>query len=177
MATQLEHGALIQALQRLYNRMALFAYHYRSGLGKHRAVRRHDGDIVSPLHDYIDRISNSAKSGIELEKIETAENHAVGPEARASRADEDTAVARDRQKTRALARYFIGNNVATMLVPEIGKKLKNRTWEHLHEAIRFGRAGDIKNAKLHADLANGTLKEAVQYMSRQEFEEFLGEIF
>lgn len=177
MTTHSEHGSLLQILQKLYFRIALFVFHNRTGNGKHRAVRRHDGDIATPLHDYIDRIASKVQTRGEPDEHKIAKPSAVGPEAITSHQRDDVrAGAAARSKPHALASYFEGRKAATLLIPEIGKKLKNSTWAHLHEAIRFGRMGDIKNAKLHADLANGTLKEALQYMTREEFKEFLGEI-
>lgn len=177
MAAHSEHGSLIQTLQRLYSRMVLFALNYRNGDGKYRSVRRHDGDVASPLYEYIDRIANKAQTRGGSGENKTEKPSANGPEVNTFRQSDGAAVdASVSKKPRALAGYFEGQKTATLLIPEIGKKLKNSTWEHLHEAIRFGRMGDIKNAKLHADLANGTLKEALQYMSRDDFKEFLGEI-
>ena len=177
MSTHSEHGSLIQALQNLYSRMVLFALYYRNGHGIHRAVRRHDGDITSPLYNYIDRIAIKAQPRGKPDEHKFVKTSAVGQEASTShRSDDVRAGVTSRSKPRALVGYFEGRKIATLLIPKIGNKLKNSTWEHLHEAIRFGRMGEIKNAKLHADLANGTLKEALQYMSREEFEEFLGEI-
>ncbi len=177
MSTHSKHGSLIQTLQKLYSRMVLFALHYGKGHGIHRVARHHDGDIASPLYDYIDRIAKRAHLRGKPDEHKFVKPSTVGPEATTSHQGDDVrAGVTSRSKNRALAGYFEGQKTATLLIPKIGNKLKNSTWEHLHEAIRFGRMGDIKNAKLHADLANSTLKEAVQYMSREEFEELLGEI-
>lgn len=172
-----EHSSFIQTLQKLYSRMVLFALNIGKTDGKHNPARYHDGDIATPLHDYIEWIAKGAKTrpGPELDTI--SESSTSRPiDTASSHSRETRAGVSDIKKPRALARYFEGHNAATLLVPGLGEKLKNTTWAHLHEAIRFGRLGDIKNAKLHADLANGTLKEAIQYMSREDFEEFLGEI-
>lgn len=176
MSTHSEHGSLIQILQKLYARMVLFALQLGRGHEIHRAVRHHNGDIASPLYDYIDRIVKMAQPGSQPGENKT-KSFAVGPGAVTSRQSDNVgAGVTGRSKNHVLAGYFEGQKAATFSIPKIGKKLKNSTWEHLHAAIRFGRMGDIKNARLHADLASGTLKEALQFMSREEFREFLGEI-
>lgn len=177
MATHPEHDSFIQTLQKLYSRMVLSAFSYGKTIGKRRSVRHHDGDIATPLHDYIEWIAKGAKVRPGSEPDSGAEPPTPRSIDISSHSSRDSgAGASGTKKPRALARYFEGHNAAMLLVPGMGEKFKNSTWGHLHEAIRFGRLGDIKNAKLHADLANGTLKEAIQYMSRSDFEKFLGEI-
>lgn len=177
MAIQVELSSLIQSLQKLYSRMALFVLNYRTGHGKHRSVRHYNGDIASPLYEYIDRIVSHAQT-----RNEPGENNVTRFPTKESGAtalrQSDSATSETSVSTMSseLADYFKDRKSTTLLIPEVGKKLKNSTWKHLHEAIRYGRIGEIKNAKLHADLANGTLKEALQYMSREEFKEFLDEI-
>lgn len=172
MAIHPQQGSLIQTLQKLYSRMVLYALHPRSGHAKHRLVRRDDSDIATPLYDYIDEIASSAQTRDKSEKIKVIHPVVAGQEVKTTRSGDNSKA----DVHPVLAGYFEGRKAATLLIPEIGEKLKISTWEHLHETIRFGRMGDIKNAKLHADLANGTLKEALQYMSRKEFQGFLSEI-
>jgi hypothetical protein len=177
MAVHPEHSSFIQTLQKLYSSMVLFALNIGKKDGKHRSIRHHDGDIATPLHDYIEWIAQGAKARPGSEPDSGAEPLTPGSIDISSHTSRDIADGGSgTKKPRALARYFAGHNAATIMVPGMGEKLKKSTWGHLHEAIRFGRTGDVKNAKLHADLANGTLKEAIQYMSRDDFEDFLGEI-
>jgi len=59
---------------------------------------------------------------------------------------------------------------------KMGEKLKDSTWSHIHTALLHARQGDLSNAKLHADIANGALKEAAHYMTEEDYKVFCGEV-
>jgi hypothetical protein len=63
-----------------------------------------------------------------------------------------------------------------VLDPELSKKLKQSTWNHIHTALRLARQGEARNAKLHLDIASQALKEAAHYMSREEHIAFTVEV-
>ena len=46
------------------------------------------------------------------------------------------------------------------------------TWEHLHASIRFARQGDVKTARLHADLTRNALNEAAHYLPEPVYSRF-----
>ena len=172
-AINLNYHSLISEILDLYSRVVARSLRIGRGLGKVWTKRHHDETIASPLHDYLDRIDK--KSKVENNTIDSAgsgastenqENRSKNKDARDTPSDESP----------EFEKYFQSRKAATLLVPEIGKKLRDSAWTHLHEAIRYSRKGDMENARLHADLADGTLKEAVQYMSRKDFEELLMEI-
>ena len=58
----------------------------------------------------------------------------------------------------------------------MGKKLKDSTWSHIHTALMQARKGDVSTAKLHADIANGALKEAAHYMSEADYKLLCSEV-
>lgn len=63
-----------------------------------------------------------------------------------------------------------------MLDPELSKKLKESTWNHIHTALRLARQGEAGTARLHLDIASQALKEAAHYMSREEHIAFTVEV-
>lgn len=58
----------------------------------------------------------------------------------------------------------------------MGEKLKDSTWSHIHTALLHARQGDVSNAKLHADIANGALQEAAHYMTEEDYNVFCAEV-
>ncbi len=58
----------------------------------------------------------------------------------------------------------------------MGEKLKDSTWSHIHTAMLHARQGDVNNAKLHADIANGALKEAAHYMTEEDYKVLCAEV-
>lgn len=170
----MEFRTLIIALQKLYSGIFLRALQNRKGLGGHRKKRQYKGDVASPLHDYIDKISERARG--ENNPAPAVDEPTGSPEARDSHQPDGSGDTMEKGSSPALKSYFENRKAATMIVPEIGKKLRESAWTHLHEAIRYSRKGDRVNARMHADLADGTLREAVQYMSRKDFEALLLDI-
>lgn len=70
------------------------------------------------------------------------------------------------------------NKFASKIAPNqyMGEKLKDSTWSHIHTALLHARQGDVSNAKLHADIANGALKEAAHYMTEEDYKVFCSEV-
>lgn len=166
----MNQGSLLNKLVQLYNQLAMRAMELRHNIGKGWRERHHHKDITSPLHDYIGKLADKA-----------AADDTPNPD-RSNALAEGVAMPKARpgatasNKSAGLHEYFQNRKAASILSPELGNKLKESTWHHLHEAIRLGRTGDKKNAGMHVDLANHTLKEAVQYMRREDFADLLDQI-
>lgn len=169
----MDYRSLISEIQNLYSRIFARTLNFGKGLGKSWTRRRHNRDIASPLYAYLDRIEKKPE-------MASPAVHTPGPGSSTSiRKDVPTGnSARHPAAAQApdLNNYYRSRKASTLLVPEIGQKLRDSAWTHLHEAIRYSRTGDMENARMHADLADGTLREAVQYMSRKDFEALLEEI-
>ena len=58
----------------------------------------------------------------------------------------------------------------------MGEKLKYSTWSHIHTSTLQARQGNLSNAKMHAKIANNALKEAVHYMSEEDYKVFCNEV-
>jgi hypothetical protein len=157
--------ALIKSLQKLYTEMASRALKIRRGLAGHWKSRHHGGSIASPLDRYIEKIASQSGSGA------PAANHTGDDAPSATEFGPGRA-----GSAGALKNYLDSRKAATVVAPELGNRLKQSVWRHLHEAIRYGRLGDLKNAKMHSVLADEALKEAVQFMSRDDFAALLDEI-
>ena len=75
-----------------------------------------------------------------------------------------------------LGRYFRSKQTESVRDPEMSKKLKKSTWNHIHTALRLARQGEVRTARLHADIANHALHEAGHYMSEEEYRKFTLEV-
>ena len=51
-----------------------------------------------------------------------------------------------------------------------------RSGQEAHTALRYAHQGDVRTARLHADIANNAQKEAAFYMSEEEYQAFSQEV-
>jgi hypothetical protein len=177
MDTRQNLDSVILGLQKLYSKVAQLVFQYRKQFTQYWPMRRHEGDIRSPLNDYIELIARQARVGSEAGQDSMPGLAAtISTTNEADHVDSVDSGDTDRIVVPSLAKHFESRSAATVFIPGVGEKLKNSVWNHLHEAIRLGRQGDTKNARLHADLANGALKEAVKYMSQEQFSALIAEV-
>ena len=57
-----------------------------------------------------------------------------------------------------------------------GEKLIQSTWEHFHASIRLAHQGDVKTAKMHAELTRNALIEAAHYLPEAVYSRFSREV-
>ena len=58
----------------------------------------------------------------------------------------------------------------------MGDKLRDSTWTHIHAAKLHARQGDVTNADLHAGIAHDALKEAINYMTKEDYKVLCEEV-
>jgi hypothetical protein len=184
-----EINLLIQALQRLYSRIASFILEKRMGSYRGEAGSVADHRLSTLLSDHIDRLAESRPAnGVKAQgkapehKVHTATDKQRLNLSLGQRQSEHQVSIMSRALS-GLGRYFRSKQTESVLDPEMSKKLKKSTWTHIHTAIRLARQGDARTAKLHLDIASQALQEAGHYMPKEEhiaftveIEEKLGEI-
>jgi len=80
-----------------------------------------------------------------------------------------------RKELGELAKYFKERNNKS-LFNSLEDKLEKSTVDHMHEAIRYARQGDERNAHMHADIASSSCEELSHFMSKERHHEFVGEM-
>jgi len=172
------YNSLLEALRSLYSKVASLE------LNKRLQSYRRDGgadieiDIAGQLFDHVSRLASS-QAAKPVVKAATPASHDAQPSADTGRPDASgptDAVHEPSAEVGALSQHFDAGRSGSHLNPEMGGVLRKRTWEHIHAALRLARQGDAKNARLHVDLANAALAEAVHYMADNEIEEFVAEV-
>jgi len=54
--------------------------------------------------------------------------------------------------------------------------MRDNTLDYINKAISFAKAGNEQAARVHAELAENTMKTAGQYMSDEEYSRFREEV-
>jgi len=76
---------------------------------------------------------------------------------------------------RELSDHFHRNGHGSSLPSPLAERFKHSAWDHIHAAIRLAKSNDVGGARLHAQLADNSLKEAARYMDEQEYQRFIDE--
>jgi len=74
-----------------------------------------------------------------------------------------------------LAKYFKERN-NKFISNSIEEKLVKSTADHMHDAIRYARQGDERNACMHADIASSSCEELSHFMSKERHHMFVDEM-
>lgn len=81
----------------------------------------------------------------------------------------------NRKELGELAKYFKERN-NKFIFNSLEEKLEKSTVDHMHEAIRYARQGDERNAHMHADIASSSCEELSHFMSKEQYHEFVGQM-
>jgi hypothetical protein len=173
-----EINLLINALQRLYARIASLVLEKRMGSYREEAGSVADHRLSTLLSDHIDRLAESRPAnGVKAQgKAPEDEVHTATHNLSLGRRQSEHQASIMSRTLSGLGRYFRSNRTESVLDPEMSKKLKKSTWTHIHTAIRLARQGDARTAKLHLDIASQALQEAGHYMPKEEHIAFTVEI-
>lgn len=128
--------------------------------------------IVTPLCEYIDKVAANAAD--DKGDGANSQNGVAGSNVSAHTAS--TPLSSSANGLGELSVYFRNNHKHSVVSLNAGDKLIQSTWEHIHASIRVAHQGDVKTARLHADLANNALKEAEHYLSAPVFSAFSQEV-
>lgn len=77
--------------------------------------------------------------------------------------------------TSATNRELSGHFHRNGLPSPLAERFRHSAWDHIHAAIRLAKSNDVGGARLHAQLADNSLKEAARYMEEQEYQRFIDE--
>ena len=178
MTSKYELKALLNALQRLYARITSLALNRRMGSYRKEAGTVADHDLSALLSDHIDRVAASRRAdGEKIQpQVSAPENPTATHTPSPARRDSGRRVPIVGRAFGGLGRYFRSRRTESVVDPELSKKLKTSTWNHIHTALRLARQGEERTAKLHLDFASQALKEAAHYMSKEEYLAFTVEV-
>ncbi|WP_455198405.1 hypothetical protein [Kaarinaea lacus] len=172
MASDEDTVNLLESLRRLYSRiMALHAEsRARSSINPNNTVMSRD--IASPLSQVIDKLATSNTS---------ASPEPIEPPGSGSEETSYTrvAISRDPDSWTELGELSIHlkhSHQYSGPSMDMGERLMQSTWEHLHTSIRLARQGNAKSARLHAELTSNALNEAMHYLSESVYSKFSEEV-
>lgn len=177
----IQHGdndSLLAVLKRLYSKLARVALHKRMSSYQQWVNTENHQDISNPLYDYIDKLASSdavKAPGVphqtyDKEQPAIATNNTTPP---AAQEHKEIVI---NKTLEGLSLYYQDHKTAADSQPELSEKLKKSAWEHIHAVHRYARQGDVKTARLHADIANNALKEAAHYMTEDDYKAFMQEV-
>ena len=163
---------LLASLKQLYSRiMALHADDLARSSHNHSNTDSSQ-DIVSPLSECIDKLAaNAVNSPVDASgsQISELENHSHDYPSISREASSGVELGE-------LSGHLKDSHKYSGVSPGTGEKLMQSTWEHFHASIRIARQGDVKTARLHAELARNALKEAAHYLPEPVYSRFSEEI-
>ena len=173
MITHRETNTLIHALHDLFLKVSNFELVKRVSAYHHKSVSALD--ISAPLSKHIDKLV------VENRRTKSRVANAVTSRSSAERklqkiVSASSKPSRLNKMLDGLARHYKRSAGKTESNQYMGERLKSSTWSHLHVASMEARRGNVAAAKIHADIANQALKEAVNYMSDEEYEVFSGQV-
>lgn len=172
MTSSQDSANLLDSIKRLYSR--IMALHAES---RARSSLNHSNttviqDIASPLSQVIDKLAANATSkpvntvdSTELEQEETSYNRATITRENVSQAEPGE-----------LSLHLKDTHRYSGPSQDTGDRLIQSTWEHLHASIRLARQGNAEAARLHAELTNNALNEAMHYLPESEYSQFSKEV-
>jgi len=171
MKTILYYTGLIQLIRKLHLKMSLIVLHkqvinYRKEIG-------HSTGLGDEIRSSIKLLIQEAMLNIngQNNKKNSAE-YKLLPN-RGGRSIYVQAVSR--KELGELAKYFKERNNKS-LFNSLEDKLEKSTIDHIHEAIRYARQGDERNAHMHADIASSSCEELSHFMSKERHHDFVGEM-
>lgn len=172
------YDSIIGAIEKLYLKFAITVLHKRMD-GYHKQLSQttetNASGIKSPLLECLDEIIDVCKkkphanSSMDYSLLSTHISNQY-------KHVEPHAIKRhiiDRENIRELSRYFKERSNGSELHPAIEERLEHSTWEHVHEAIRYARNSDNRNAKMHADIACNACMELAHYMVEEHYLAFV----
>jgi hypothetical protein len=170
MAENGEIKTLIGTLQQLYSRLVEMIIGVRGHIGTNRGGGGKQ-DVADLISDRLDKLAAASEGGGEGSSggaIDTAEHNPPGVgEQRSHQHPSEGGAAPE------FTQHFHDRGADELVGASVGEKIKSRALEHMNKALLLARKGDRTNARLHADIANGAVKEAARFMTDGEYREFV----
>lgn len=168
MTSNQESSNLLETLKHLYSRIMGLHAEDRARSSLNRSNTASSQNIVLPLSDCIDKLAtNAVNNPVDAPNSQNPEieNH---PHDHASISRESSS----RTKLGDLSVHLKNSHRYSGVSLNTGDKLMQSTWEHFHAAIRLARQGDVDAARLHVELTNNALNEAVHYLPEPVYSRF-----
>lgn len=162
--------SLIRQLRNLYERMALGTLAARreklTGNG-----RQGGEDVTRLLSGHLERLAaahhpDDSSGGSETDTASTTDG-TVG-----SRSSTNYSALGSEHPAGELSNHFHELEVTELTGEGVGEGVKRRMLEHINTALRLARRGDLAGARIHADIARSAMREAVHYLSQEEYRQF-----
>jgi hypothetical protein len=166
---------LLSVLRRLYAKIMMRYIHSHDGA--HHGPVAAPPDIVSPLSRCIDNLAAARADAVQtVAAMGDQAPPANGAPGAGKGAEVSSPTPAAGKGFGELSEYFRANHTHSPYYPDAGRRLVQSTWDHTYAAIRAARAGDVKIARLHAELANSAFKEVAHYMSGQAYTDFVADV-
>ena len=168
MKTILYYTGIIKFIRKVQFKVSLFVLHqqvlnYRKdvhhGAGLGEEIR---GSIKHLIQDAMLNINgqDNKKSSADYDLLVKRYQHAMNVQAISHK------------ELGELAKYFKERNDKSIF-NSLEEKLEKSTADHMHEAIRYARQGDERNAHMHADIASSSCQELSHFMSKEQHHAFV----
>ncbi len=165
-------GGLLEALKSLYRRISARLWHKRlsSATGPTSA-----GEESAAIHRLLTpHLEESAEQYTQASSADAPKGHGVAADTAAT-----STKAINPSKPgffKSLARHFGRRHAVTDLQPHLAEQMQAKTTEHVNKALQLARRGNMQGAKVYVELAEQAMKTASQYMDKQVYATYKGEV-
>jgi hypothetical protein len=163
-------GSLIRQLRNLYARMAMGTLEARreklTGTGQQGGE-----DVARLLSEHLERLA-AAKRPDDSPKAPGIDPAASAGGEVGDRSSRNRSALDNERPVGELSNHFHELEVAELTGEGVGEGVKRRVLEHINTALRLARRGDPAGARIHADIARSAMREAVHYLSGEEYRQF-----
>ena len=171
MKTILYYTGIIKFIRKVHLKISLIVLH------KHVLNYRKEVHPVTGLGEEIrSSIEHLIQDAILNINGQSNKNDSTDYESLANRSSRSTyAQSISRKELGELAKYFKERNNKSIF-NSLEEKLEKSTIDHMHEAIRYARQGDERNAHMHADIASSSCEELSHFMNKEQHHAFVDEM-
>ncbi len=163
-------GSLIRQLRNLYARMAMGTLEARRE--KLNGTGQQVGDDVSRLlSEHLERLA-AAKRPDDPPKAPGTNTISITDTEVGDRPSRKRSALDSEHPVGELSNHFHELEVAELTGEGVGEGVKRRVLEHINTSLRLARRGDSAGARIHADIARSAMREAVHYLSGEEYRQF-----
>ena len=171
MKSILYYTGLIQLIRKAHLKISLIVLHKQ--VLNYRKEVSHVTGLGEELRSSIKFLIQDAMLNI---NGQNSKNNSMNYEFLANRSNRSKFVQEiSRKELGELAKYFKERNNKSIF-NSLEDKLEQSTIDHMHEAIRYARQGDERNAHMHADIASSSCEELSHFMDKEQHHEFVGQM-
>lgn len=173
MASSQNDRSLLRILRRLYASIMMLYMKNLTRSNREQVAADMSLSIISPLSECVEKLAGNATRDMGVAASSRSgtvcniDAHDPAPLMPVSSVDTGP----DK-----LSVFFRNTHRHSAVSLDVGDRLMQHTWEHIHASIRIAHQGDVKTARLHAELANNAFKEATHYLSPPVYSRFAHEV-